>query len=640
MACEPDKKAAFLRTLNVLRADCIHLLEVHEHDIPDRYWRPGDPVTKTPPRSAKDRSRLKVCLTVTFNSDREPIFPPANTRLSDELVYLATKFLKSRERAIAYPYDFDVKGDIDPNRIPSGVAPLVRAHGLPFFPVYKGYYVLCGRKHAKWIGWLLNRKDRATTGRFPAWTIGPVVAPASAVEMSRTIERQLRVHKATTARHFEKGEEGRVAARDVVSTCHCDLSVVPRTPDMSGGYRVMPIYQVLGYSVQCGPDWDESQRAAVVDRRVFVEGGVGFDYSAALKKPLVSQRCSLAEPDEKVEGSGALDESSPGVARDPVHHKIENQGNAMPSSEGNTVKDNASPQAEDFIKQVQACENELNGLARTMTDIDTDIFDLRTKMEPVQWWLDFTQRSVRALKSEIASVKQEAKRSSDSDLPPRKRLKTDTSCARQSEEKAEEAMPISQERTKPPRKRVKKDTPCAGRIGEKAGKTMSISPGQAKPSLDASPEIRSSADEPLVPLDASQLDEKSEEATFIPQDQTQQPLDTSPEIQSNADEPQQPPYANQTEDKAKQAMSTSQEQAKPCLDASPKIQGIADIPLLPPHTENTKISTQDYVSESVSTEINAHEASPTLDLPDQETKTVTEDTEMVMDIQDPPRREP
>lgn len=285
----------FLHTFTSLRTECIRLLEVHDHRTPDRYWQPGDPQAK-PPRTAKDKTRLKVYLTVTFKEDNKPLFPPANTRLSDELVYLATKFLKTTNRSENYPYDFDHKGDINPTRIPSGPAPIIWAHGLPFFPVYKGYYILCGRAHGKWIGWLLNKKEYKTTTKFPMWTIGPVVAPASAVEMPRAVERQLRVHKAWHTRDFENGEEHAEGARDVVSTLHCDLSLVPA--DSGDGFALRPIYEIDGYNVYTGPDWENGRPADLVDECVFRDRGVrGFDYKAALMVPYVNQRCPLASPD-------------------------------------------------------------------------------------------------------------------------------------------------------------------------------------------------------------------------------------------------------------------------------------------------------------------------------------------------------
>lgn len=232
---------------------------------------------------------MRLVATVIYKNDK-PVFPPAYTRLSDELVYLATKFLKASTRSKDYPYDFMDKGDIRPNRVPSGVGPIVWAHGLPSFPVYKGYYILCGRKHAKWVGWSLNAPDGPTKKNYPVWTDCLVVAPASALGLSHAIDRQLRVHVPRFTRDYETGSEKNAAARDVVQKAHCDLSIVPR--NSSGGYCLVPLCQVPGYQIRVGPDWPNGRLADIISQETFSAYGLeAFDYSEALKKTYVNERC-------------------------------------------------------------------------------------------------------------------------------------------------------------------------------------------------------------------------------------------------------------------------------------------------------------------------------------------------------------
>lgn len=108
------------------------------------------------------------------------------------------------------------------------------------------------------------------------WTVGLVVAPGSAVDLPRAVERQLRVHKALSVADVEGNWEKIPAARDVVSTRHWDLSVVPV---LGGGYRLMPIYRVPGYNLRCGPDWENGRSASFVGREAWVESGVDdFDW--------------------------------------------------------------------------------------------------------------------------------------------------------------------------------------------------------------------------------------------------------------------------------------------------------------------------------------------------------------------------
>lgn len=306
MACTASNKTPFLSTLDANRTECIRTLDTHEHETPDRYWRPGDPQAR-PPKTSKAKPRMRLVLNMTTRNTK-PEFPPRYTRLSDELVYLATKFLKARDRARDYPYDFHDKGDIDPARIPSGVAPLIWAHGLPFFPIYKGYYILCGRQHAKWIGWLLNRKEFNTTKQFPIWSVGPVVAPSAAVNMPRTVERQLRMHKPLSVDDVDGPWDKSPAARDVVSTEHWDLSVVPT---VAGGYRLMPIYRVRGYDLRCGPDWENGRAASFGWGEDFENEVVDVDYDGVREVVYANERCpgvdsddfDLSESEEEDEGS-------------------------------------------------------------------------------------------------------------------------------------------------------------------------------------------------------------------------------------------------------------------------------------------------------------------------------------------------
>lgn len=293
-ACEAEDHEAFVLALKANRVECIRQVEIHEHRTPDLFWRTGDPAGR-PPRSEKDKARMKLVATVSYKNDK-PVFPPAFTRLSDELVYLATKFLTVATRGKHYPYDFMKNGDIRRERVPSGVSPIVWAHGLPHFPVYKGYYILCGRKHAKWVGWWLNIPNWPTKKSYPVWTIGAVVAPASALGLPRAVERQLRVHKPSATRDVETGSEKYSGAHDVVQKVHYDHSIVPK--NSSGGYRVIPICQTQGYQIRVGPNWPNGRLADVVHQEMFSANGLEhFEYNEALKKPYVNERCPQAEKD-------------------------------------------------------------------------------------------------------------------------------------------------------------------------------------------------------------------------------------------------------------------------------------------------------------------------------------------------------
>lgn len=119
---------------------------------------------------------------------------------------------------------------------------------------------------------------------WPVWTIGPVVAPGSAVEESRSVERQARMWKMGSAKDCERGREKNCIARDVVSMAHMDGAVVPR--DSKGGFFVTQLFRVLGYSVRVGPYADDGRKGTVQPRSFFTKNHiVDFDYNAAWDRP-------------------------------------------------------------------------------------------------------------------------------------------------------------------------------------------------------------------------------------------------------------------------------------------------------------------------------------------------------------------
>ncbi|KAJ5174940.1 uncharacterized protein N7482_000817 [Penicillium canariense] len=294
MACVKAAMISYTQELKGHKEECARLLTEHEQNTPDMIWKKSDEEGRAP-FSAGDSAKYKLVTTVTYENGK-PVFPPKFTRLSDELVYLATKFLKMTDRANGYPYDFNDRGDIREDRVPSGLSPIIWAHGLPFFPVFKGYYILCGRKHARWVGWLLHKKQHKTMQACPMWTIGPVVAPGGAVNLARTVNRQMRMHIPKSAKDVDRRWEKAAGARDIVSTAHYQLSVVPRTP--STGFVLMPIYQVEGYHVRCGPNAIDGGKGVEIGRRTLSDHGVTqFDYDASLKKPYSNEENPALYPD-------------------------------------------------------------------------------------------------------------------------------------------------------------------------------------------------------------------------------------------------------------------------------------------------------------------------------------------------------
>lgn len=71
-------------------------------------------------------------------------WPSEGTELSDAAAYMAVKLLAGSERSRRYPGDFDSNGNLRTIQVPLGPTMQIYAHGSYYFPVYRGYYVLCG----------------------------------------------------------------------------------------------------------------------------------------------------------------------------------------------------------------------------------------------------------------------------------------------------------------------------------------------------------------------------------------------------------------------------------------------------------------------------------------------------------------
>lgn len=95
------------------------------------------------------------------------IWPPRYSALSDEWVYLVSKFKTVVERRQDYPLDFTSQGHLALGRIPEDPAPIIWAHHILFYPVYRGHTVLCGRHAASIITWKLHKlQDLLPTGTY------------------------------------------------------------------------------------------------------------------------------------------------------------------------------------------------------------------------------------------------------------------------------------------------------------------------------------------------------------------------------------------------------------------------------------------------------------------------------------------
>ncbi|KAJ6023898.1 hypothetical protein N7540_004695 [Penicillium herquei] len=96
---------------------------------------------------------------------------PFHTVTIDFIVYLIVKTVSQTERGNHWPDVFTKAGDIKVGRDPQDPAPLAQAFGLPFFFVYKDYYVLCRKAHKMATESIKSGPKRPTSSEVP--TISP-----------------------------------------------------------------------------------------------------------------------------------------------------------------------------------------------------------------------------------------------------------------------------------------------------------------------------------------------------------------------------------------------------------------------------------------------------------------------------------
>ncbi|KAJ5609799.1 hypothetical protein N7528_010366 [Penicillium herquei] len=317
-ACGPFEIDTFEDKLMKYRDECISSLKTHLGSCKESYfnatedeewiekwdWEQAKPNKEIP--EFADAASFQIA-TKVFYKKKKPCFPPPFSRLSDELVFLATKFINAGVRWKLYPYDFVMSGDIDPERVPTGPAPVVWAYGLPFLPVYKGYYVLTGRQHACWAGWKLDEKMYKHMAKVPVWSIGPVVAPGTLVlqtkqvrelepnapvGLKRTVERHSRFWSMQSGRQAARGAEGFPATRDVVTACPHWGAVVPRREDAEE-FGVMRLSDIPGFSVHVGRRSMKEKPPQVLSKEMFQRFNLrAFDYDTSFNRPY---RC-IKEP--------------------------------------------------------------------------------------------------------------------------------------------------------------------------------------------------------------------------------------------------------------------------------------------------------------------------------------------------------
>ncbi|RAK71062.1 uncharacterized protein BO72DRAFT_502300 [Aspergillus fijiensis CBS 313.89] len=175
---EPSRN--YWEELEGMRARCRALLVNHQE--PTTYWTLGDP--NPPPPPARQSGRIATpadwanwpLVRGTWDPNVHG-WPPAGVRLSDAWLYLAIKYMGRKARINSYWADFNRDGLIRPMRVPVGDAMMIAGHGLVTYPVYQGWYVLCGgaaRVHTTWLVGKIGRLSQYPYNSFLYGLVFPV----------------------------------------------------------------------------------------------------------------------------------------------------------------------------------------------------------------------------------------------------------------------------------------------------------------------------------------------------------------------------------------------------------------------------------------------------------------------------------
>ncbi|RAH76384.1 hypothetical protein BO86DRAFT_413890 [Aspergillus japonicus CBS 114.51] len=250
---EPSIEAtpAFKIQLQELATLCQRLCSTYRP--PRNTWQLGDP---RPPKPSlpigKSQSKIKKQdqleiwsswpLVSTFWDPAQKGWPPYGVRLPDAWVYLAIKLLSTTERHDKYPADFDGSGMVRQSRVPCGPTFVISAHGVFAYPIFKGYYVLCGEEGRKHCAWLLQRQRDAAGNQYQFKTIiaGPVLPPPSMRPPHSFIVKLPRQRPVTTA---DSGTPKRpdTAETDRWTVCLDDMVLQYKKPDT---YEIVPFAQL------------------------------------------------------------------------------------------------------------------------------------------------------------------------------------------------------------------------------------------------------------------------------------------------------------------------------------------------------------------------------------------------------------
>ncbi|KAI2766355.1 hypothetical protein CBS147339_7233 [Penicillium roqueforti] len=302
MACTVADEEKYAQVMEWSQRETNKRLDAETNYAERALWTPGEepPTDFGKVLTAAEMAEAPLCIENQIDQNGEWVPPPRGVKLSDEGVYLAAKNMTAVERGQRFPVDFDKNGHVRATRIPEDPAPLGWAHGLPMIMVARGIIPLVGREHATKLGNLTLKTD-ANIKNSPAFTVGPVVASKSFVEMSRSIQRQYVTHKPDREYKMEYNVD---TAVDMVSNDHQDMAILLGDSHTGAPSRLVRLVDFDGYQIERA-DKTKNNNAYVVPRTFFKKYGIpGYDDA----KHRLYENCK--DPLPKPEGSQSISSSS------------------------------------------------------------------------------------------------------------------------------------------------------------------------------------------------------------------------------------------------------------------------------------------------------------------------------------------
>ncbi|PYH46002.1 uncharacterized protein BP01DRAFT_382185 [Aspergillus saccharolyticus JOP 1030-1] len=246
----------YYEDLEHLRYRCMELLD--DYHEPTSFWTLGDP---PPPKPEKPQGQIFTDKPYRHwplvRGVWDPLkhgWPPEGVRLSDAWMYQVFRYMSRNERTTRYWSEFQGDGAIRANRVPMGETFVGVAHGLESYPVFKGWYVLCGGAVAKrYKTWMLSPSSYTRIGglsNLSSLFFGVVFPQKGQIHIHR---EELKAHYFEHVMHIGRYPRAVVVGVEQWVACYNDYAIVYNDKFQDLPYRIVCLQQ-LEPQWTCTPD--------------------------------------------------------------------------------------------------------------------------------------------------------------------------------------------------------------------------------------------------------------------------------------------------------------------------------------------------------------------------------------------------